>query len=100
MIPFKIGNWLIDNEGIKWDGKPDTEYVISVDSLNEAGAGNRSEMYDWLVHLTEKTWIKEADMYALNTALVYALEYFKIGYDNQRSFVKTFIEQQNGLKRK
>ncbi len=57
-------------------------------------------MYDWLVHLVEKTWLKREDIYALNTALVYALEYFGIGFIEGISFVKTFEEQNKELREK
>lgn len=94
MIPFKIGNWLINNDGIQWDGQPAMDYKISKNTLNDIGGGDRANKYDWLVHLPEKTWLTEMDIYALNTALVYALEYFEVGFSPKISFVKTFIEQQ------
>jgi hypothetical protein len=100
MIPFKIGNWLIDQEGIKWDGKPKTDYLIAKARLTEAGPQGRSKMYDWLVHMPEKTWLTRADIYALNTALIYAMEEFKIPFPKNLSFVETFEQQEKELKGK
>lgn len=97
MIPFKIGNWLIDKDGIKWDGTPKVDYRISKERITEAGPPNRDKMYDWLVHMPQKTWLTREDIYALNTALIYAMEAFGIAFPENLSFVETFIEQDNEL---
>lgn len=99
MIPFKIGNWIINENGIEWAGTG-TGYKISKETLQDAGHSNRANEYDWLVHLPEKTWLTETDVYALNTAVIYALEYFKLGFSPDLSFVKTFIEQQEIISEK
>jgi hypothetical protein len=100
MIHLKIGNWLITEEGIEWNGTPKVEYLISKERMAEHGHSDRKNMYDFLVHLPEKAWIKKADVYTLNTALIYALEYFKIGFNTNLSFVETLNEQQKILQRK
>ena len=33
MTPFKIGNWLITEEGITWDGTPKIDYQIPRDRI-------------------------------------------------------------------
>ncbi len=93
MIPFQIGNWLITDDEIKWVGTPQVDYAIPKDRLNEPGPGNRSTMYDWLVHIPEKAWCAKADVYTLNTAFVYAQTAWGIGQDPKISFVDTFVEQ-------
>lgn len=94
MVPITIGNWLIKEEGIEWTGN--NKYFIEKDRLLELGTGSRSNMYDWLIHLPEKTWLTKQDIYELNTALIYAINYF--GFDlNRLSFVETIIEQQKQL---
>jgi hypothetical protein len=98
MLPFQIGNWLITEEGIEWVGQTKRDFLITKDRLAEFGSGDRRKMYDWLVHLPTKGWVTETDIYALNTALIFALEYFKIGFPSDLSFVETFIEQQNEMK--
>jgi hypothetical protein len=55
-------------------------------------------MYDWLVHLPEKTWLTETDVYSLNTALIYAIELSGRGFPSNLSFVETFKEQQKLLR--
>lgn len=99
MTPFKIGNWLITEEGIKWDGQPNVEYLITKLRLIELGSGERSKMYDWLVHIPEKTWTTEADIYALNSAFIYAIDYFGLDFKTG-SFVSTLIEQQKKIRDK
>jgi len=99
MTPFKIGNWLITEEGITWDGTPKIDYQIPRERILEFGPGDRTNMYDWLVHIPTKTWATEADIYALNTAFVYALAHYGLNLTTL-SFVETLIEQQNELKDK
>jgi hypothetical protein len=94
MVPIMIGKWQIKEEGIEWTGG--NKYFIDKDRLLEAGSGSRGNMYDWLVHLPEKTWLTKQDIYELNTVLIYAINYF--GFDlNRLSFVETIIEQQKQL---
>lgn len=93
MTEIKIENWLITEEGIEWDGIPKIEYFISKERLNELGTGERSNMYNWLLHTASKTWITKTDVYTLNTAFIYAIEYFGLEY-NTGSFMETLKEQQ------
>ena len=97
MIPFKIGNWDITEQGIEWKGEVGVELIIDRDRITETGIGNREDTYDWLVHLTEKNWLTRSDIYALNSAFVYAISVFNLDLDSN-SFVKTFVEQEKELK--
>jgi len=97
MVPKKINNWLIDQTGIKWAGQPEIDYLIPKEELIKSGFGNRKNMYDWLVHMVEKTWLTRTDIYALNTALIYAIEEFKISFPEDLSFIATFNEQDKEL---
>jgi hypothetical protein len=99
MTPFKIGNWLITEEGITWEGTPKIDYVIPKERILELGPGDRKNMYDWLIHIPTKTWATEADIYALNSAFVYALTHYGLDLTTH-SFVETLIEQQKELKEK
>lgn len=93
MENFKIGNWLITDKGIMWNKENDPEYFIAKETLVQSGPQDRNNMYDWLVHLPRKSWINKEDVYALNTAFVYAMELY--GYDfNTNSFIETLKEQQ------
>jgi hypothetical protein len=94
----RIGNWEITKEGISWKGQPDVKYSIPTERLTECGPGERANMYDWLVHLPEKTWLTETDVYSLNTALIYAIELSGRGFPSNLSFVETFKEQQKLLR--
>jgi len=98
MIPFKIGNWLIDEDCIRWNGESKINYKIKKDRLLESGP--RESIYDWLFHMPEKAWLSREDIYALNTAFIYALEYFEIQIPDEKSFVETFIEQEKRLEGK
>jgi hypothetical protein len=96
----RIGNWEVSEAGVAWKGEPQLDYVITTERLTEAGPESRSNKYDWLVHLVEKTWLTETDIYALNTALIYAIEMSGQQFPKGLSFVETFKEQQMLLRRK
>lgn len=96
MKPIKIGNWLIDYDGINWEGVPSTNYFISKKTLTQS----RGNEYDWLLHMSEKPWLTKEDIYALNTAFIYAMEAYGISYPSELSFVDTFTYQEEIIKRK
>lgn len=96
MVPFKIGNWEINQSGIEWKGEAGRELIIDRDRITESGFGERENTYDWLIHLTEKSWLTRSDIYALNSAFIYAISVFELDL-NSNSFVKTFIEQEKEL---
>jgi hypothetical protein len=94
---IKIGNWTITEEGIKWSGKEEIKYFIGKERITERAQGTKTDMYDWLIHMVERPWLTREDIYALNTAFVYALEYFDIGFLDNMSFVETFELQKEQL---
>lgn len=96
MEPIKIGNWLIDQDGINWDGTPSLKYSISKSTLTDS----RGKAYDWLLHMPEKTWLTREDVYAFNTAFIFAMEAYGIPFTSDLSFVETFKEQEEIIKRK
>lgn len=97
MVPFQIGNWLITAEGIEWTGGNGGNLLIPRQRIAEPGPPDRNHMYDWLVHLPTKPFLIEQDIFTLNTAIIYALEEYDIGFPAELSFVETFIEQQKEL---
>jgi hypothetical protein len=95
MDVIKIGNWVVTNEGIEWRGQPEVDLLIPRSELTQLGTIERSRMYDWLVHLTSKMWLTEFDLYALNTAYIYSLEYFDYPVvSGNISFIEIFDIQQ------
>jgi hypothetical protein len=101
MIHAEIGNWLITDEGIEWNGIPKKPYYyIRKESLNDVWNENGKKMYDWLLHMPRKGWIKHEDVFTLNTAYIYALEYFGIGFSSEISFTGTIIKQQEDMERR
>ena len=96
MIPFKIGNWEINQQGIEWKGETGRELIIDKERITETGFGERENTYDWLIHLTGKSWLTRTDIYALNSAFIYAISFFELDL-NSNSFVKTFMEQEKQL---
>lgn len=95
MENFKIGNWIIKDDGIHWN-ETGNDYFIPKGRLQETGAGMRKNMYDWLVHLPTKTWLSTEDIYAFNSAFIYAIELYGLNF-SQNSFMETFKQQQKEI---
>lgn len=92
---FKCGNWTLTKNGIQWGGQQD--FLIPLTHIGQSGSGNRIKMYETLVDLTAKTWLTKEDISDLNTAYIFALEYFNIGFSKEISLVETFQEQKKLL---
>lgn len=90
--PIKIGNWLINKEGIKWDGQ--SHIFIEKERLLDFGSMERRYMYDWLIHLPEKDFITEEDTHTLNTAFILAAKLYGLAF-NPYCYSWTLGEQQN-----
>ena len=75
MVFFKNAQWAVTEWGLEAarPGAP-CEYFIPAHRLLERSHG---ELYDWPLHLAEKTWI---DMDAFNEAFAEALEHHKGKY--------------------
>jgi hypothetical protein len=93
MIPFQIGNWLITNNEIQWNGATTANYSIPKERLNEPCAGVRNHLYEWLLHTVTKEFVTIPDVYTFNTAFVYAQQAWGVGQGVNFSFADTFVEQ-------
>ncbi|PHR49840.1 MAG: hypothetical protein COA32_01515 [Fluviicola sp.] len=94
---MRFGNWKVNEEGIEWVGSVG-EYFIHKSRLNETGHGERSGMFDFLVHLTEKTWLSQSDIIDLNEAYQFAFNHFGIEMDDSLSMEDTLTEQNKLMK--
>ncbi len=75
MVFFKNAQWAVTEWGLEAarPGAP-CEYFIPAHRLLERGGIGHGELYDWPLHLAEKTWV---DMDAFNEAFVEALRHHK-----------------------
>ncbi len=90
---FKLGHWLVDDDGIEW--RP-TGFHIDKNDLNRCGPYS-DDTYYWLIHLAEKIWLTDTDIYMFNTVFICALEHFKVVPDRTLSLEKSFLEQKKEL---
>lgn len=100
---FRAGKWAViddatdaNNKGIKWVGKRG-DYYIHVSQIAQTGPADRANMYDFCIQIAPKAMCLEADIYAFNTALLFALDYFNIGLNPQVSWKETLKEQQRQI---
>lgn len=93
---FKAGKCILTTEFIYFEHHD--EYTISVDRLWEARLDGENNKYDWLLHMPEKMWLTEEDIYALNTVFFYAIDLSADKPENKKlSIVKTLEEQRKVL---
>ena len=76
---IRFGNWSVTDYGVEWAKPGDPPYEIHKSRLWEIRPSEVADgiCWDWLVHLTEKSWLSEADIYHLNSALFFAQDYHK-----------------------
>ena len=89
---MKIANWEIDveNEEIIWKGKGKTEIVLDKTTFFVL---TLDEFIKELIYIAERDFVNESDVFALNSALMYAFEEFKINKPEGFSF-STLIKKQ------
>jgi len=80
----KFGDCTITTEGIKIfiaENIVDPNYFIPKERLWETSKiedkGREFRVWEWLLHMAEKTWLEESKLYQLNTAFFFAKDYFK-----------------------
>lgn len=79
----RFGNWIVNENGIEINGESykNIDYNIEMTRLLEYGHAERQGLYDWLIHLTEKKWLKVEDIKSLNEAFIYACEKYNLDLD-------------------
>lgn len=89
-LPFKIGNWLIKEDGIYWDGNPDFkgDYDIPKTSILD----ERNGKFDWLLQMAGKGTLSDVDIHALNAAFAFALSWYNLEIPEKLSFIATIRE--------
>ena len=68
---MKIGNWEYSGESIDWKGKPFIDYHIDATILLDTTKRYGPMMYDWLIHLAEKSWISAKDAVDLQELFIH-----------------------------
>ena len=79
----KFGHWVVANDGIEWDEKKAGKYFIPSNRLLELTERRGVDMYDWLVHIPEKSWVENQDASDLNEAFKYLSAQLKLEIDEQ-----------------
>ena len=95
--PMEIGNWIVDNEEIRWHGDNISHFAIPIQALNETTIGPKGELhYSGILLATEEDWLTEDDLIDLNYAFVYALAKHGLDFD-YNIFDDTLAEQYEQL---
>lgn len=90
-VIIKFGIWEISEFGIVGKVNPGYDYNIEKSRLWETRDYNGYLVWDWLIHLCEKTWITLENIHELNSAFYFGQDFFK--NFNTRSY-QSFITAQ------
>ena len=91
---IEVGGWIITPEHLDCTNVLGAEYFIPRGELLSLGVDSRSNLYDWLIHLVEKSAVKN-EVHSLNTAFILAAS--KWGLDLDGTILKNTIEEQKAL---
>lgn len=96
-IQYLFGNWSIEDNNIVWNNpnNGNTDYSISHDILLKI----LHDKYDWLTHLSTKTWILEKDLNYFNEAFLKLAELNNLHVD-KKIYSSSIEYQKNKLKTK
>ena len=72
-MDIKFGGFIVNKNGILCND----HYLIDADRLWETRDFKGVLLWDWLIHLTEKTWVNAQTVGDLNTAFFFAQDIFK-----------------------
>lgn len=71
---IEFGIWRVEHDSLVATGH---DYVIERSRLWETQEYSGFLVWDWLIHLTKKSWIKIENINDLNTAFFFCQDYFK-----------------------
>ena len=91
---MKVGNWQIDIEEQKiiWCGGGN----LSIGKDEIISNSPSRQYFDMILHFCERSYISENDIFALNSALIYAIEIFNIPLPDGFNY-KILIEAQKKI---
>lgn len=74
---FRAGNWVLTEECIHWDSKKHYPYPILKERLWELRPDSDLDKFDWPLHIVDKSWQTNEDIFHFNTVFFFAVDYFK-----------------------
>lgn len=84
-MKIEFGSFLVDNEGILIENY----YRIDSETLWDLRNFKGVEVWDWLIHLTEKDFVTPDNYNQLNTAFFFAQSYFIAKKPEKRASAST-----------
>lgn len=95
----KFGTWVIDeNFGLLGEVNPTHKYRIAKETLWDTTEYKGQIVWDWLMHLADKTWINTSNFNDLIAAFLFAQDFFQsykpIDAENASSAQTIYIAQQ------
>ena len=84
---IKFGIWQVESDALV--GKGARDYIIECSRFWETRDYNGHLVWDWLIHLTEKTFINKENVKDLNTAFFFCQDYFRKNKPANLPYVST-----------
>lgn len=93
---IKFGFWQVEPDALV--AKDGHDYIIECGRFWETRDYNGHLVWDWLIHLANKSWITKDNVKDLNTAFFFCQDYFREHKPSYTPYVSTaqtlFIQQQ------
>jgi hypothetical protein len=90
----QFGYWIVTEKGIEWNREKPGDYFIERSRLLELGPAEE-QLYEWLIHIPQKTWLNKQDVLDLNEAFCFAAEEF--GYEIDETIYRNTINEQKWI---
>lgn len=87
MAIIKFGIWQVESDALVAKGGHD--YIIECSRFWETRDYNGHLVWDWLIHLAQKTWIDKESVKDLNTAFFFCQDYFRENKPKNLPYVST-----------
>ena len=87
MSIIKFGIWQVEPDALV--AKDGHDYIIECGRFWETRDYNGHLVWDWLIHLAQKTWIDKESVKDLNTAFFFCQDYFRKNKPKNLPYVST-----------
>lgn len=96
-MEMEFGNWMVNQNSISWKGEEWQVLEVEKEALTTVRYDSKgSFLYDWILKITEFSWLTQDDLYDFNFAFVYACAKWDLEF-SYPTFDATLAEQYEQL---
>lgn len=87
-----FGNWKVTGKSIAWNSNDFNHFEIPINDLTRLRQNPNGALYDWVLLVTDESWLSQDDLYDFNYAFVFAAARYNLSFD-YAVFDATLAEQ-------